>query len=78
MSRAIRFATVTISIPVWKGAVILKQFDASHIKNIALVGHGSCGKTSLAEAMLYLAGQTDRLGKVADGTAVTDFDAEEK
>lgn len=56
----------------------MKQFDANHIKNIALVGHGSCGKTSLAEAMLYLAGATDRLGRVADGNTVTDFDAEEK
>ena len=70
--------TAIKSNPALKGAIILKQFDAGHIKNIALVGHGSCGKTSLAEAMLYLAGQTERLGKVADGTTVTDFDAEEK
>lgn len=56
----------------------MKQFDSNHIKNIALVGHGSCGKTSLAEAMLYLAGQTERLGTVADGNTVMDYDAEEK
>ena len=56
----------------------MKQYDASKIKNIALVGHGSCGKTTLAEAMLYTAGVSDRLGKVADGNTITDFDAEEK
>lgn len=56
----------------------MKQFNADKIKNIALVGHGSCGKTSLAESMLYVAGATDRLGTVAAGNTVTDYDAEEK
>ena len=54
------------------------QYSSDKIKNIALVGHGSCGKTSLAEAMLYLSKSSDRLGTVADGNTVTDFDAEEK
>ena len=40
-------------------------------------GHGNAGKTSLAEAMLYLAGATDRLGKTAEGNTVCDFDPEE-
>ena len=48
------------------------------IRNIALAGHASKGKTTLLEAMLHLAGATERAGKVADGNTVTDFDAEEK
>ena len=56
----------------------MKQYDIGKIKTIALLGHGSSGKTTLAEAMLYSAGKTDRIGKTADGTTVMDFDAEEK
>ena len=51
--------------------------DTKKIRNIALLGHGGCGKTSLAEAMLYISGGTDRLGKVADGNTVCDYDSEE-
>ena len=47
------------------------------IRNIALVAHGGAGKTSLAEAMLYKAGVTTRLGKVEDGNTVMDFEPEE-
>ena len=53
------------------------KFDTKRIRNIALLGHGGCGKTSLAEAMLYIAGETDRLGKIADGNTVCDYDPEE-
>ena len=53
------------------------KFDTKKIRNIALLGHGGCGKTSLAEAMMYIAGETDRLGKIADGNTVCDYDAEE-
>ena len=56
----------------------LKQYSANRIKNIAIVGHGGKGKTSLCEAMLYVSGATDRLGKVSDGNTVMDFDPEEK
>ena len=56
----------------------MKQYDIGKIKTIALLGHGSSGKTTLCEAMLYSAGKTDRIGKTADGTTVMDFDAEEK
>ena len=40
----------------------MKQYEAKHILNIALAGHSGAGKTSIAEAMLYLSGTTDRLG----------------
>ncbi|MBU1234633.1 MAG: elongation factor G [Proteobacteria bacterium] len=51
--------------------------DFSKLRNIAIIGHGSCGKTSLAEAMLYTAGKIKRLGKVDDGSSVLDFEEEE-
>ena len=53
-------------------------YNTKQIRNLALLGHGECGKTSLAEAMLYLAGKTDRRGKIADGNTVCDFDPEEQ
>ncbi len=52
----------------------MKVFATPHLRNVALVGHGHAGKTSLVAAMLYTMGVTPRLGKVADGTTVTDFD----
>lgn len=51
--------------------------DISKIRNIAIIGHGSCGKTSLAEAMLFTAGKINRLGKVDDGSSALDFEDEE-
>ena len=47
------------------------------IRNVVLLGHGGAGKTSLVEAMAYLSGITNRLGKVTDGNTVSDFDKEE-
>lgn len=55
----------------------MKQYNAKNILNIALAGHSGCGKTSLAESMLYLAKASDRLGNVNDGNTVLDYDAEE-
>ena len=55
----------------------MKQYSAKNIFNIAIAGHSGSGKTSLAEAMLFLCGGSDRLGKVSDGNTVCDFDAEE-
>jgi len=52
-------------------------YATERIRNIALLGHGSSGKTSLAESMLFFTGGTDRLGKIADGNTVGDYEAEE-
>jgi len=55
----------------------MKRPETARIRNLALVAHGSAGKTTLAEAMLFTAGATSRLGRVEDGTTVTDFDEDE-
>jgi elongation factor G len=55
----------------------MKDFKTEDIRNVALVGHGSTGKTSLAEAMLFSSGAVGRLGRVEDGTTVSDFDPDE-
>ncbi len=56
----------------------MKQFTADKIKNIALLGHGGSGKTTLADAILYYSGTLERIGKISDSTTTMDFDAEEK
>src|SRR4029450_13711436 len=55
----------------------MKVYDASTIRNVALVGHSGSGKTQLTSAVLADAGMINRFGKVDDGTHVTDFEAEE-
>ena len=55
----------------------MKVYDSAIIRNLAVVGHSGAGKTQLASSMLFNAGMTNRLGKVDDGTTITDFDDEE-
>ena len=52
-------------------------YTTDKIRNVVLLGHGGCGKTSLAEAMAYLAGLTTRMGTVADSNTISDYDKEE-
>ncbi len=55
----------------------MKEYTTEFIRNIALVSHGSAGKTMMAEAFLHFTGATTRLGKVEDGTTASDYDEEE-
>src|SRR3989337_1193283 len=56
----------------------MKEYPPEKIRNVAIIGHGSTGKTSLAEAMLFASGATTRLGRVEDGTTVSDWDPDEQ
>jgi len=56
----------------------MKEYPPEKIRNVAVIGHGSTGKTSLAEAMLFATGAATRLGKVEDGTTVSDWDPDEQ
>ncbi|MBQ8858462.1 MAG: elongation factor G, partial [Clostridia bacterium] len=55
----------------------MEKVVTKNIRNLCLLGHSGGGKTSLMEAMLYIAKETDRLGKVGEGNTVSDYDAEE-
>jgi elongation factor G len=55
----------------------MRVYDAPSIRNVAVVGHGGSGKTSLVSALLFDMGSVNRIGRVEDGTTVTDFDADE-
>src|ERR1017187_10993919 len=56
----------------------MQTYSASDIRNFAIVGHASCGKTLLSEAMLACSGVIGRMGRIADGTTVSDYHPSEK
>jgi len=56
----------------------MKVYETNQIRNLVVLGHGDSGKTTMVSALLYAAGAVNRLGRVEDGTAVTDFDEEER
>jgi elongation factor G len=56
----------------------MKTYNTDQIRNVALIGHSNCGKTSLTEALLFSTNVINRMGKVEDGNTVSDFDKEEK
>ena len=56
----------------------MNVYTTDKIRNVVLLGHGGCGKTSLVEAMAYLSGITSRMGKITDGNTVSDYGKEEQ
>ena len=56
----------------------MKVYTTDKIRNVVLLGHGGCGKTSLVEAMAYLSGLTSRMGKISDGNTISDYGKEEQ
>ena len=56
----------------------MNVYTTDKVRNVVLLGHGGCGKTSLAEAMAFLSGITNRMGTVADGNTISDYDKEEQ
>ena len=59
-----------------KEAASMKVYRTDEIRNVVLLGHGGSGKTSLAEAMAYVSGATNRMGSVENGNTISDFDKE--
>ncbi|MEA4815474.1 MAG: elongation factor G [Lachnospiraceae bacterium] len=55
----------------------MKKYSANEIRNIAILGHGGCGKTTISEACLFVSGAIKRFGKVDEGNTVSDYDSEE-
>ena len=55
----------------------MKNYGIDLLRNVGLIGHGGVGKTSLAEAMLFVAGATKRLGQVDNGSSIFDYEPEE-
>ena len=65
--------TIEIALEVGK----MNIYETRQIRNVVVLGHGGCGKTTMVEAMAYVTGVTNRMGKVSDGNTISDFDKEE-
>ena len=59
------------------GGKFMNVYGTEQIRNVVLLGHGGAGKTTVAEAMALITGVTKRMGKVADGNTISDYDKEE-
>ena len=55
----------------------MNVYETKNIRNVAVLGHGGCGKTTLVESLAYITGVISRMGKVTDGNTISDFDKEE-
>ena len=55
----------------------MKVYETNQIRNVVLLGHGGCGKTTIAEAMAFVTGAINKMGKTTDGNTISDFDKEE-
>ena len=60
------------------GGICMKVYASEKIRNVAVLGHGGCGKTTLVEAMAHATGIVKRQGKVEEGNTISDYDEEEK
>jgi len=56
----------------------MAKYESKSLRNLAIIGHGGTGKTSLCESLLYVSGKSERLGRVDDATSVMDFEPEEQ
>jgi elongation factor G len=64
-------------IPAFEEVVAMKVYGSDAIRNVAFVGHGATGKTSLVDALAWVAGSSRRHGLIKDGTALTDYSSDE-
>ena len=83
MSFTLTIHPTSFTINIWSNnlfgevVLIMKEYTTEFIRNVALVAHGSAGKTMMSEAFLHFTGATTRLGKIEDGTSASDYDEEE-